>query len=564
MLGRCSKGPYVAWCGITLAAFCIIAVLPLGWAFGSSVWSDGTFSFAAYADVLGKGRQWTLLGNSLAVAAGTACLASLLGVSVAMAIEYWRVPARRFIATAVAIPFLIPSYVAAVAWIDVLGANGLLHRAIPALSRLLPDLYSPLGVIFVSSLSYYPVVALTTALALRRFDYRLLEAARLQAPPFKVFRGVLWPLIAPSVATGSIIVFLLALVGFSVPSLFQVNTYPVEIFTTVSAFYDFPAATAQAVPLLVCAVLTLMLGRWYIGVRRGWLTGEARGRSAEASPPLRWIAAALCWVLVGVSSGVPMAVLVWRSLPLGSYPEVIATAKDEILASLITAGCTATVVTVLAFSAACMTQKLGTVPSESQSAWTVPNVRILRMTETGHGRTSRWWIVWNLSLFPFILSGPIIGIALIQTWNRPGFPGLIYDSAFIVVLACAARYIFFAYRALDAAKADLGANIEDAAIVAAIPWWRRVSGITIPLLWPAIVGIWGLSFVFAMGEMDATALVCPPGVTPLPVRVLSLMHYGPSRLVAALSVVTVIVILTCAGITAALYAYGKGVRHARR
>lgn len=530
-----------AWGVLTAVVFLAIVVLPMGSAFWHSLRDETGWTLRAYGGVLGQARQWSLLRNSLTIAGGTALCASALGVGVAFALEYLRVPTRRAMVYAVAAPFLIPSYVSAVAWIDILGTNGLLHNALQGMfgwDVAPPSVSTRAGIVFVSALSYYPVVALTTALALRRFDRRLEEAACLAASQRRTLRAVVLPLLAPSIVTGALIVFLLTLVGFAVPSLLQVNVYPVEIFTTFSAFYDFAAATAQSLPLIACGVGALLLGAFYIGPRRAWLGGAARmAGSGRGTTAQRAAAMVACWALILVSAVLPLAVLVWRSLPLRSYAEVFATAKDEIATSLVISAVSATVITILAFSLA-----------------------YLRRRRRGFGFPQA---ASFLGLLPFLVSGPVIGVALIATWNRPGLPALVYDSVLVLVFACAARFLFFAERGFGAALADIEASVEEAAHVFGVPWWRQVTGILLPLLWPAVVGLWGLTFVLCMGELDATALVCPPGATPLPVRVFSLMHYGPGRLVAALSVITVGVILACAALTATLYAKGRRVRDAR-
>ncbi|MDQ1257459.1 MAG: iron(III) transport system permease protein, partial [Candidatus Hydrogenedentes bacterium] len=294
----------------------------------------------------------------------------------------------------------------------------------------------------------------------------------------------------------------------------------------------------------------------YIAPRKAWLTGAARtGSAMRASRPVRITATAFAWTLAAVSGAVPMAVLVWRSLPLRSYSEVFATAKTEIVTSILLAALTATIVTSLAFVLAYLnrlhhqTARRDIPPHPLQrGSWFVSSLLALR----------------HASLLAFLASGPVLGTALILTWNRPGPPAWIYDTVLVVLLACSARYLFFAQYACENTLRDVDVQLDEAACVAGAPWWRVFSGILLPVSWPALAGVWGLAFILAMGEIDATALVCPPGVTPLSGRIFSLMHYGPSRLVAALSVTTVCIILACAAVTAGLYAKGKRVRDAQR
>ncbi len=523
---------------LVLLVFLTVAVLPLAVLFYDSIRIDDGFSFSAYRGVLTEARQWGLLYNSLLISLGAAFFATVLGVIVAFCLEFLRVPGRKLLVYGLALPFLIPPYVSAVAWLDVLGKNGLLNSVLReklGLALLLPDINTMWGVVFVSGLSYFPIVCLMTALELRRFDRRLIEAAKLSGGWLRTLCGVVFPLLIPSVVAGGLIVFLLVLVGFSVPSLLQVNVYPVEIFTTFSAFYDFQMATAQALPLVACGGLVLAGGGIYLRTRKAWLTGASRSRQNDfGGKGLRLLGSVLCWSLVLVSAVAPLGVLIWRSLPVRTYWEVFATAKEEILASVLTAGVSATVITLLAFS-----------------------IGYLRRMK------SRVAYCHWVGFVPFLISGPVLGVALIYTWNRAGVFGMVYDSVAVVVLGCAARFLFFAQCGFNSALDDLHAGIDEPSIAGGYSWWRHMFGVLLPLSWPVLVGVWGLSFILCLGELDVSVLVCPPGFTTLPVRTFSLMHYGPGRMVAALSVLTTAMIIICAGATALIYSRGKKALNAR-
>jgi iron(III) transport system permease protein len=166
-------------------------------------------------------------------------------------------------------------------------------------------------------------------------------------------------------------------------------------------------------------------------------------------------------------------------------------------------------------------------------------------------------------VLPFLLSGPVIGIGLILLWNHHGMRALVYDSLIVMVFGCTARFLFFAHQGTGAAMRDLHASLEEAASVAGVPWWRQVMSVLIPILRPSLFGVWALGFLFSLRELDATVLVCPPGSTTLPVRLFTLMHYGPSRIVAALSVITAFMILFGGAVTATVYSKTRNVLDAR-
>jgi iron(III) transport system permease protein len=522
---------------LTALIFVVIVVLPIGAVFWRSVWGDDGFTLAAYGTVLTGARQWVLLGNSLAIAAGTAALATVLGVASGLALEYHRVPTRRVLSWCLAVPFLVPPSIFAMAWVDCLGNNGLVTRLVRLVTGpdvSLPSLYTRSGVVLVLGLAYFPVVALSTVVALRRFDYRLIEAARLAGRGRRLLPGIVLPVIAPAVLTGTLFVFVLALVGMAVPSLLQINTYPVELHAA-SADYDYPAATAQAFPLLACGLAAFAVWGLFLRPRQAWLTGARRPRGdLPVSRHGRAGLTVFCWTLVLVSAALPLFTLVLRADSPESFVTVLISAKEEMAASLAVGAGAATVLTTLALLMAFL------------------------------ARGSRWLARLQVaSIVPFLASGPILGMGLIALWNRHGPAGAVYDSLAVVVLACAARYCYLAHVGFTAAMRDLHPSLDEAAVLAGVPWYRRLIGIVVPLLWPALAAAWGLGFLFAVREVDATVLVCPPGVTTLPVRLFTLMHYGPSSDVAALSLLTVALILIGAAMTAVAYNQAKRIVNER-
>ncbi|MCC6487091.1 MAG: iron ABC transporter permease [Candidatus Hydrogenedentes bacterium] len=519
---------------LVCAAVLVIAVLPVAILFLRAIVTDGQLNLDAFHTVLSSPRQWRLLGNSLMVAGGTACLATLIGAPAGYALAYARVPARRTLAALFAIPALLPPYVLATAWTTMLGTNGLFGAWLVAflpMGQARPSPFSVPGVILVLAFTYYPLVAFATMIALGRFDGRLEEAALLAGQRARVFRSVVVPLTLPSVLTGALCVFVLALLNFSVPSLMQVDTYPVELYAS-SATYDYAAATAQSLPLLALCLMALCAWAMFLRPRNAWLTGARRERSLRVSSHMRTWAAAGCWGLALLSVFAPLASLFVRSLPLRTYLSVWETARDEFVTSLLVGVLSATLLAGLAF---------------------------LQCTLLGGGRRAA--TLMFAELLPFAVTGPLLSLGSIALWNRDGFPGLVYDSMNIVVLVCVARYLFIAAGILAVGERRLNPRLHEAARVHGVSWWRGMFGVTLPLQAPFFVACWGLAFVFAVGELDATVLVCPPGKTTLAIRLFTLMHYGPDAYVAALSLITAIVIL-CASACAA-WAYGRmGNAHA--
>ncbi len=532
MSRRISRRVFV---GTTLVLFLVVCAGPLAALAWRALFEGGGLRFEAYRAVLSESRQWVLLGNSLAISLGTAFASLAVGGSAALALQYCPRFIRETLVVLLCIPVLLPPYVFAVAWVDAMIRVGLLSPQFLA-ETVTSHTFGIPSVIFISTFAYFPVVLVFTAIALRRFDRRMLEAARLIADPLQTFFGVRAPLCAPWVFTGAGFVFLLTLTGFSVPALFQVNVYPVEIFTELSAFHEVGSAVAHMLPLLIMGGVVLWAWGAWARPRQNWLVPPDRpvGRTSPG-----WKRASLatgyCLGLVAVSLVIPVAILAARAGTVAQLHAAWAGAQPEIRTSLAISGLAATLLTLLGFAMAYMAHE--------------------RVRGTG---------LFRLSAVPFLITGPLLGTGLIALWNHAGPPLIVFETLLVLVLACTAKYLYFAYQGERIALEELHPRPLEAAAVYDVGWIRRGIGVAAPLSAPALAAIWGMGFVFSLRELEAAAMVAPPGITPLSIRIHSLMHYGPSAAVASLSLVMAGLLVAAGCGTVALYYTCRRVFHAYR
>ena len=95
---------------------------------------------------------------------------------------------------------------------------------------------------------------------------------------------------------------------------------------------------------------------------------------------------------------------------------------------------------------------------------------------------------------------------------------------------------------LSAALRGVRQEYRDAAAVFGMSRWRQLRTITLPLITSYMIITGAIIFLLVLGEVDSLLLVSPPGFTTVPVRMYGLMHYGPSELVASLSLLMIIVV----------------------
>ncbi|MBK8964328.1 MAG: ABC transporter permease subunit [Candidatus Competibacteraceae bacterium] len=144
-------------------------------------------------------------------------------------------------------------------------------------------------------------------------------------------------------------------------------------------------------------------------------------------------------------------------------------------------------------------------------------------------------LVEYLIHLPLAVPPILLGIALIQLWNRAATEWL-YGSSLMVVIGYVARFIPFALRVVVAHGEQLPPQFEESAALLACPA-RAITRITLPLLAPGLRLAFAVAFVLALGELGVTLLVIPPGRSTLPISLYNYLHYGAEPVVALLSLV---------------------------
>lgn len=464
--------------------------------------------------MLGSARLWGLWGKTCGIAAGTALLAALLGAPLGFVLARGGLRAPRLFAVALSLPLVLPPHVLAVAWIDLLGLQGLLNNSVARLGLAAHPfpLYTPAGVVLIQGLAWYALPMWTVWHGVRYIDPALIDAARIVATPFHVLRRVMLPLVLPAVATGALLVFLLALVSFSIPSLLQVPVFTVEIFTSYNSLLDPFRAGLMAVPLAVTgAAILAMASRLYQRI-----PGRAIYRT-DATPRPRPIATIWASLFACAAAGLPLWALVLRSGTLSTFTGTLKTALQELGASLLLAGSGATVLLIAGIALTFSTDR--------------------RRSST-----------LGITALAYLASGPVLGVGLIQLWNHPGIPGYVYDRFGILLIAVCGRYFVFALLGCQLAREWLPRDAVEAARNLGATPFRALWRVALPVLRLPLVALWGGLATLIFGEVECIVLIAPPGWVPVSLRIYTLMHYGPAASVSALALLqALLAVLILAG-----------------
>ncbi len=258
----------------------VLFLYPLAEIMRLSLFGRAGFSTAAFE------RFWTspILGIvfvrtfRLAVEVTAICL--LVGYPVAMFLATLRRNWRTVFIVLVLLPFWTSVLVRSYTWMVLLGREGLINTALQwagltdAPVRLL---FTPFAVYLGMVQILLPIMILTLYGVMAEIDGGLSRAARiLGASPWRAFWHVYVPLTVPGIATGCVLVFILALGFFITPALLGgprlrmlANLIDVEVHETL----NWTQAAAIAVVLL--AVTLAAVGLFRLLVRERTLYGTA-------------------------------------------------------------------------------------------------------------------------------------------------------------------------------------------------------------------------------------------------------------------------------------------------
>lgn len=457
------------------------------------------------AATLAEGRLWELLAATVGLALGVTVLALLVGVPLGVLFGKTDLPGRWLALLIHMFPVFVPPFLLALGWFQLFGTRGYLGTPITA--RLL---FGPGGAIVVMGLAFAPIVTALTVLGLGGSDPSYEEAARASARPARVVMRISLPLAWPAIALAALLVFALAISEIGVPLFLRVNTYPAAVFSRLGGVSYSPGeAFALVLPLLGIALMLLFLERRLIG-RRSFAALGLRDRQQQRLSLGRYRA--------------PLGVAAWLLvvLPLAPLAVLFVSAGRPGFASLMDwLGSSLSVSLFSALGAAALITVLGLV---------IGHALARRMRAAG--------FLDAVAMLAFIMPAAVLGVGMIDAWNRPA-THFVYSGMAILVIGLGARYAIVGIRALAAVLSRSSPAFEESAAAFGGGYLRRMLHIVVPMHARGLAGAFLLALVFCLRDLDTVVVFYPPGGATLPVRIFTLEANGPPPTVAALAGVQV-------------------------
>lgn len=485
------------------------------------------FEVLASPHLLHLTRNTVLLGVSVTL--GCFLLALPLGVLRAL----FHVPFARGFDMLLIVPFLIPPYIAALAWIMTLQPRGYAQRMLGF--DLGGFLFSFAGIVFVMVLNLFPVVYFALSRTLEVVGGRFGEVGRVfGATPLRCFLRITVPLATPAIAASLLLVFALSIEEFGTPAILGSRTgFFVLVNGIHQGFADWPIdITRSAILSLVLVALALCAHRiqHLIATRRSYVAIAGKPVEFERRALGRWRipAAALFAAVVLLAVVVPIAAVtitastrtVSGGLALANFStvhfaRVLAGSHGAMraLANSLT----------LALLTALATGVLGALVA----------YLVVRSAVRGRG------LLDALSLLPNAVPGIVVAVGLILAWNQPFWPVRIYNTPAILLLAYACLLLPYPVRYAVASLRQIGDSLDAAARVAGAGFARTFLRVLLPLMMPALLAAMLLVFAIATRELVASIMLAPAGFSTVSTFVFNQFEQGSPGMGMAMSVIAI-------------------------
>ncbi|WP_327001263.1 iron ABC transporter permease [Dactylosporangium sp. NBC_01737] len=494
-----------------------------------------------YAEFATSSVDLMILRNTLVLGLLVGTCGTALGFLFAFVQTRLAVPGKRILHVVALVPVVSPPFAVATAAIVLYGRRGAVTHGLLGVEY---DIYGLDGLVFVLSLSLFPVAYLGMLGMMRGLDPAMEEAAmNMGASRWQIFRTVQLPLLAPGLAAPFLLLFVEAIADLANP-LALGGDYTVlasRAYLAVTGEYDTTSAAVYSLILLVPSVGLYLAQRYWLGGKiRTTITGRPSGSVHLITGWARWPIFGLA-VLVAL-----LVVSLYGTVIVGSVTRVFGVDNTvtfehfrEVLFGAGRAALRDT--TLLAAVATPVAGVFGLL-----IAWLV----------TRHLRRSAGWLDFAGTL-GVAVPGTVLGIGYLLAYRPDRYvgdllvlPGLVGGTAvaggsLAIVLAYITRSVPAGLRTGGAALTQLHPSLEEASVNLGAGSFRTFRAVVLPLIRPALLTGLSYSFARSMTSISTVILLVTPNTKIITSQILSAANTG--RYGVAFAYCTVLTAVVLAG-----------------
>ena len=497
---------------------------------------DTGWTLQVFTNILHEPRTIAAIKNTIYIAVISSFLATIAGLILAFFAAYTNICGKSILEILTLSPLVIPSYIIAISWAQLLDKNGIIYNILLSLKITPVDVYSIGGIIFVMGICHIPIVYLVVINAMRRVPRDLEWAARLSGCSIgRTMLKINLPLIMPTVINGFILSFLSAVDNFAIPAFLGISSnIPVlstYIYEKTIGFgpASFHIAAAVSMILAVIAVSVTLLQQRFAGKTFSFIKvkEDFSARVLFTGTKKKMTETGLFFVM-GLLMLMPLlatiAVSIQKGIGTGFALSNLSLSNFDFL--LKNDGAHNAIINSLFFAFA--TFWLCVIFGGLCAFWDVRK----------DSRTAK--LCEQVFSVYYAVPGIVIALAMIFYWNKVSY---VYGTPLILIIGYFTRYIVMSVKTSKTAFSSLPQALEEAGKIYGGSTLYRWKEIILPLMWRPILSGSSIIFILALTEVSMSSILASAGTTTIGLFIFNLQQAGDYNIAGAMSVVVLLMLL---------------------
>ena len=491
--------------------------------------------------------------NTMAVSVTSSIIAILFGGIVAFLITRTNLKFKKFVSAVFVFPYIMPSWTLALFWetffknvnIGLKTSNGIMASVF---GIYMPEwfVYGFFPIALVLGLHYAPFAYILIGGILRNMDANLEEAATiLRTPRWRIITRITLPIVRPAMLSTFLLVFASSMSAYSVPVFLGSPVRYYVLSTSMKELMNNFKGQAYIIVgvMILFGVAILMLNQKVTNSRKQFTT--VTGKSGQISK------------INLKKANVPIAVLLVIILLMVAVVPLITFALESVI---VKAGdYSLSNMTLDFWIGTDLTKRL----DQGDSTGILLNPKVWNALGTslglaltcalvagtcgilvGYGvakrrgsRLASW--VNSLSFFPYLMPSLAFGAIYLSMSAR--FEWL--HGFVLLALAGSIKYLPFASRSGVNAMLQLSGEIEEAAVITGVPWWKRMLRVIFPIQKSSFLSGYLLPMVSCMRELSLFVLIVPTSNTILTTMLMQYSEKGWAQFGNAINLLIIVVVL---------------------